>query len=243
MIKCILIDIEGTTTSLDFVNNFLFKYAHDHLAEFVEHQAGDDIVENCISEARQTIIEEDYQGNDDNEKDQLSPTRENAVDKLLYWIETGRKHPALSKLQDYLWQRAYYEGKFKGHMYEDVPLILEKWHNEGKKLVLFSSVPVNEQKLIFGFSDFGDLTRYFDYFFDLAIGGKREAKTYKKILQQIGAEPKETLYISAIEEELDAAKTTGLQTLQMLRGSEKLSQKHPKANDFPEADEKMKNFD
>jgi enolase-phosphatase E1 len=242
MIKCIITNIEGTTTSKDFIHHVLFKYAHDHIAEFVEHQAGDDIVESCIAEAIQTIIEEDKQGNDDNEKDQLEPTRENAVDKLLFWIETDRNHPALKKLQEYIRERGFHEGKFKGHIYEDVPLVLEKWQKEGIKLGLFSSGSVKTQKLIFGFSESGDLTKYFDFYFDTETGPKKEVDSYRNIQQQVGAETQEILFISDLEVELDAAKNAGLQSIQIVRGETKPSQKHPKANDFPEVDEKMKYF-
>ena len=36
MIKAILLDIEGTTTPIDFVHKTLFPYAKDRIGEFVE---------------------------------------------------------------------------------------------------------------------------------------------------------------------------------------------------------------
>ena len=41
MIKAIVTDIEGTTSSLSFVKDVLFPYAREHLAEFVRAQAQD----------------------------------------------------------------------------------------------------------------------------------------------------------------------------------------------------------
>lgn len=54
MIKTILLDIEGTTTSISFVNDVLFPYAKSHLAEFIENNIASDKVIECLDETKKT---------------------------------------------------------------------------------------------------------------------------------------------------------------------------------------------
>ncbi|RXK54263.1 acireductone synthase, partial [Stenotrophomonas sp. MA5] len=72
------------------------------------------------------------------------------------------------------------------------------------------SVPA--QKLFFGFSDAGDLSPLVSGWFDTEIGGKREADSYRRIVQSIGVPAGEILFLSDVVEELDAAREAGLQT-------------------------------
>lgn len=41
MIRVVLTDIEGTTSSISFVHDVLFPYASEHLADFVRAQHAD----------------------------------------------------------------------------------------------------------------------------------------------------------------------------------------------------------
>ena len=44
--QVILLDVEGTTSSIDFVYDVLFGYAKEHVAAFLQsHSADDDICE------------------------------------------------------------------------------------------------------------------------------------------------------------------------------------------------------
>ena len=85
------------------------------------------------------------------------------------------------------------------------------------RILIFSSDSVPAQELIFGFSVAGDLTPYFSAYFDTKTGGKREAATYTKIAESMQVAPNEILFLSDIKEELEAAKASGLQTIQLLR--------------------------
>ena len=52
MIKTIVTDIEGTTSSLSFVKDVLFPYSQKHMAEFVRIHAQDPAVRRELDEVR-----------------------------------------------------------------------------------------------------------------------------------------------------------------------------------------------
>jgi enolase-phosphatase E1 len=94
---------------------------------------------------------------------------------------------------------------------------LQYWKSKGFDLGVFSSGSVPAQKLIFGYSESGDLTPYFSAYFDTKTGGKRETETYTKIAEILKKAPNEILFLSDIIEELEAAKEAQFQTIQLVR--------------------------
>lgn len=203
MIKAILTDIEGTTSSIDFVHQTLFPYAKAHLRKFLRDHAGDDAVQRELAEIERV------------ENRDLS--LDEAADVLERWIVEDKKITPLKSLQGMVWRVGYERGELKGHVYPDTPHALRQWQAQGLRLYVYSSGSVDAQKLIFGHTDFGDLTLLFSGYFDTRIGGKREAASYREILKQIGVSGEEALFLSDIGEELDAARAAGLHTCQLVR--------------------------
>lgn len=203
MIKAIVTDIEGTTSSIDFVHQSLFPYAKQHMRAFLRAQAGNDQVQRLLAEVEQI------------ENRDLSLA--DAADVLESWIAEDRKLTPLKALQGMIWRQGYEAGELKGHVYADTPEALRRWHGEGRKLYVYSSGSEEAQRLIFGHSDAGDLTPLFSGYFDTRIGGKREETSYRNILQAIGLPGAEVLFLSDIAEELDAAQAAGMKTCQLVR--------------------------
>ncbi len=218
-IRAIVTDIEGTTSSIDFVHQSLFPYAKAHLREYLQAHAHDTAVAQSLAQVAQL------------EQRALTPDR--AADVLERWIDEDRKATPLKTLQGLIWAQGYAAGELRGHVYADTPESLRRWHARGVKLYVYSSGSVAAQKLIFGHSDGGDLTPLFAGYFDTNIGGKREAKSYLAILGAIEMPGAGTLFLSDIGEELDAAREAGLQTCQLLRDDKaKPTAAHPQAKDF-----------
>src|SRR5206468_4157307 len=103
------------------------------------------------------------------------------------------------------------------HVYEDAARQLQTWKAAGLRLYAFNSGSVQAQKLIFGYSERGDLTPLFAGYFDTTVGHKRETSAYQTIAQQIGLPASEILFLSDVKEELDAARAAGMQTVQLVR--------------------------
>ena len=197
-IKAILTDIEGTTSSISFVKDVLFPYARRELPRFVREHGHEPDVRHWLDVVAtehgaicdDAVIAETLQG----------------------WIDQDRKHTALKALQGMLWDSGYRNGDYTAHLYPEVADVLRGWQASGLPLYVYSSGSVPAQKLFFGFSDAGDLSPLVSGWFDTEVGGKREADSYRRIVQAIGVPAGEILFLSDVVEELDAAREAGLQT-------------------------------
>lgn len=89
-----------------------------------------------------------------------------------------------------------------------------------RALYVFSSGSVQAQRLLFGYSNAGDLTPLFSGYFDTRIGAKREPHAYKRIAEQLALAPEHFLFLSDIKEALDAARSAGMQTAWLVREDE-----------------------
>jgi enolase-phosphatase E1 len=220
MIKAILTDIEGTTSSLSFVKDVLFPYARQRMASFVRAHASEPAVRAQLDEVRKLAG--------------AALTDDQVIAQLISWIDEDKKITPLKALQGMIWEEGYRARDFTGHVYEDAARSLKKWKDGGTlKLYVFSSGSVQAQKLIFGYSDFGDLTPLFSGYFDTTIGNKRDPDAYRKIAQEIKLPPSEILFLSDIKEELDAARAAGMRTTHLIRDGVPLpSATHPQARSF-----------
>ena len=199
MIRAILTEIEGTTSSISFVKDVLFPYARRALPGFVATHHDDPEVRRWLdvvaiehgSICSDAVIVETLQG----------------------WIDLDRKHTALKALQGMIWKAGYHDADFTAHIYPDAAPALRTWHAAGLPLYVYSSGSVPAQQLFFGHSDAGDLTPLISGWFDTEVGGKREAASYARIATDIGLPPANLLFLSDVVEELDAARDAGLQTV------------------------------
>lgn len=203
MIKAIVTDIEGTTTSLSFVKDVLFPYARSHLADFVRSHADESPVNSLLEEACQIVG--------------TALNTEQLITQLINWIDEDKKVTPLKSLQGLIWETGYSQGDFAGHLYSDAAENLKKWHSQGLDLYIYSSGSVTAQKLLFAHTEFGDLTPLFSGYFDTHVGGKQQPTSYQHIAEDIGLPANQLLFLSDITEELNAAKAAGFTTIQLIR--------------------------
>lgn len=222
MIGAIVTDIEGTTSSLSFVKDVLFPYARNHLADYVHAHATEPAVAEQLETVRRTL------GG--------TPSLQQVIDQLLQWVDEDRKETPLKALQGMVWEAGYRNGSFKGHVYEDAVHRLLDWHGAGLRLYVYSSGSVQAQKLLFAHTEFGDLTHLFSGYFDTNVGGKRDSASYSAIADAIDLAPEAILFLSDIVAELDAARSAGMQTVQLVRDGDPAGDDagHPQVRDFSE---------
>ena len=224
MIKALVTDIEGTTSSLSFVKDVLFPYARAHLATFVRDHAQDAGVALQLDAVRR-------------EAGDPSMSQDAVIDQLIAWIDQDRKITPLKALQGMIWENGYRNGDFQGHIYADAEQTLRDWHTRGLALYVYSSGSVQAQKLLFAHTGFGDLTPLFDGYFDTTVGGKQESGSYRAIAAAIGVAPAEILFLSDIQAELDAAAAAGCRTVWLVRDDSPDPQAaHHQVRDFREID-------
>ena len=200
-------DIEGTTSSISFVKDVLFPYFLLNI---------DDI--NKLSNIKEVkyafgqvlrIVKRD--------ENRDITTSEEVILELKKWCVQDLKITPLKTLQGILWQKGYQNGELLGHVYDDVPVMLENWNLLGKKMGIFSSGSVNAQKLLFSHSVKGNLSTYFSNYFDTNIGSKRDSDTYSLITKQLALPSNRILFLSDVIEELAAADMAGMKTIQITR--------------------------
>lgn len=228
--RAILLDVEGTTTPLRFVHDVLFPYSRARMADFLRAHAGDprvlaDVVALRAERERDAaagkappVWGEDALGS--------------AADYARWLIDQDRKVTALKSLQGRIWEEGYASGALRGQVYPDVPPAFERWKRAGKTLAIFSSGSVLAQRLLFRYSEAGDLERWLSAHFDTTTGPKTEASSYSSIAGALGLGPPEVLFLSDVVAELDAARAAGMATTLVARESEPPSTGHEVLRDF-----------
>jgi enolase-phosphatase E1 len=203
--KSILLDIEGTTTPIDFVHQVLFPFARTRTAAYVATN-----FESLGPEIEQLRIEHEK---DLGYTDHLDPVSTKSVAKYLaFLIDVDRKSTPLKSIQGKIWKEGYESGELRSIVFDDVPRAFERWNDTGMTIAIFSSGSVLAQQLLFRYTDHGDLTAFISSYFDTNIGPKRDPKSYEVIAAEVDCSPGEILFVSDITSELDAARDAGLST-------------------------------
>lgn len=233
----ILLDIEGTTTPVEFVYEVLFPFARLHVGEFLQQRYQSDAVRADINALKAELRADAESGHgppdwraDSDESEAESATR------YVYWLmDQDRKSSALKSLQGKIWEGGYMSGRLRGQVYPDVLPAFARWRGQGRAIHIFSSGSVLAQKLLFAHTTEGDLTNHIGGYFDIiTAGAKTSAASYKSISTKIGSHASEVLFVSDVAAELDAARDAGMQTLLCVRSGspEPLTHTHTPVHTF-----------
>lgn len=233
-IRAVLLDIEGTTSSISFVYDVMFPFARREMESYLnQHWDTEDLAKTRESMAHDaghasfaawSVAASDRQS-------QIALVHDEAI-RLM---DDDVKATGLKQLQGLVWRSGFASGELQAHVYDDVPPALEAWHHAGLDVRIFSSGSVQAQKLFFGHTIRGDLLQYFCCHYDTTTGPKQEPSSYEVIAADFGLAPAEILFISDIVAELDAARGAGLQTVLCVRPGNPAIQSycdHTQINDF-----------
>ncbi len=237
LVRALLLDIEGTTTPVDFVSRTLFPYARRRTEEFLLRHGGEPSVRADIAGLRKQHdadaaekLEPPPWADDSAQAELSSATR------YAQWLmDRDSKCTALKSLQGRIWQEGYRKGKLHGEVFPDVPPAFARW-SQGKRISIFSSGSALAQKLLFSTTTAGDLTRFIHAYFDTTTGPKGEARSYLQIASSLGFTPPQIVFISDVVKELDAARNTGMQTALCVRAEppKESERKHRMIRSFDE---------
>ncbi len=218
----LLLDIEGTISSLSYVKEVMFPYSKSKLKSFLKENAQKEEIRSLLKRLE--------------EKVGRSLSVEEAAEIFEDWIEKDLKEPILKELQGHIWEIGFKSGELMGHIYEDAYEKIREWRSKGYKIYIYSSGSVKAQKLFFGNTKYGDLTKLFDGFFDTSIGSKREKDSYIAIAKTLGLKPEDFLFLSDVEEELDSASLAGMKTIKVDRYNSGDVSKHRVVKSFFEVE-------
>jgi len=238
-IRCFLLDIEGTVTSLSFVHDILFPYARIRVREFLKRNL------------EQEAVKPDISGLQDEHAADLSAGRNppalragkgveqvESLTAYVHWLmDQDRKSTALKSLQGKIWKEGYERGDLRAEVFSDVLPAFQRWRKAGAEIAIFSSGSVLAQKMLFAHATAGDLTGHIAAWFDTNIGPKLDSKSYEKIATQLKLNPCEILFVSDSVDELNAAQSSSMQTCFSVRPGNKVEERavsHQRIESFDE---------
>jgi enolase-phosphatase E1 len=194
-VRALVVDIEGTTSSIAFVKEQLYPYARKHIPGYVQEHAT--AIQDVLDEVRRI-----------DENAALDIPQLIAV--LLRWMDDDRKFTPLKALQGLVWQNGFDSGALCAPIYEDALRALRRWREQGLKLYIYSSGSVKAQQLLFAHTEQGDLTPLFSGYFDTTTGSKLEADSFRSIARSIALPAKAILFLSDHIGEIEAARAAGM---------------------------------
>ncbi|KAG5546213.1 hypothetical protein RHGRI_018407 [Rhododendron griersonianum] len=254
--RCIVLDIEGTTTPISFVTDILFPYARENVGRHLDLTYDSTETQDDIKLLQSQVHDDLQQGiagavpipSNDAGKEELIAA---LVANVQAMIRADRKITALKQLQvrtmklvvkmpslnlaadilriqGHIWRTGFQNNEIEGVVFDDVPEALENWHASGVKVYIYSSGSRLAQRLIFGNTNYGDLRKYLCGFFDTRVGNKKETSSYVEISESLGVDkPSEILFVSDVYQEAIAAKAAGLEVIISVRpGNGPLPENH-----------------
>jgi len=214
-VRVVLLDIEGTTTPIDFVYKTLFPYANRKVESFLH--------EHFAEEAARSLIRDLKAQHDTDASRGLQPPAwrpgdseaeiGSAVEYVRWLIARDSKCTPLKSLQGKIWQEGFDSGELHGEVYADVPPAFARWWRQGRKICIYSSGSVLAQRLLFRTVQSGDLTPLIAAYFDTQTGVKTAPESYEKIAAALAHAAGEILFVSDAVKEIAAAKASGMHAL------------------------------
>src|SRR5208282_1635918 len=120
--QAILLDIEGTISSLPHVLTTHYPYTRRHIADYLVAHGDEVAVRKALEETQA-----------------LAGPRVAPLDALYRWIDEDAKAPPLKFLQGLVWVEGYRTSELVGHIYPDALEALRRWREEGLPAHIFSS--------------------------------------------------------------------------------------------------------
>ena len=206
----ILLDVEGTTSSISFVYDVLFEHAKRHVADFLAARRDDPAGRSAAAgiAAAAGLPAADLDG-----PEGLTRVALAAIDLM----NRDVKETSLKTIQGMIWRGGYESGEIVAHVFDDVPPALAQWADGGLDVRIYSSGSIEAQRLFFRHTARGDLTPHLRGHYDTTTGPKRAAASYTAIAADMGLEPRQILFVSDVGPELDAARQAGMATALAVR--------------------------
>ena len=209
-VRGVLLDIEGTTSSIRFVHDEMFPYARRGLRPYLAERWGGRALERGLDVIARDAGHPSLAGwcaglSDDASRDRVAAHVERLMD-------ADSKATGLKALQGLIWESGFRGGALRAHLYEDVEPALRAWALAGIDVRIYSSGSVQTQRLFFAHTIAGDLSPLLRGHFDTTTGAKKAPESYTTIAAAYDLPPTQLLFISDVADELDAAQRAGFRT-------------------------------
>ncbi len=210
----VLLDIEGTTSSISFVHDVMFPFARNNCRSFLASAWETVEVQACLPLLCQDLERpscEDWLGGD------VLEQQETVFRGVQQLMDADVKATGLKQLQGLIWKDGFQSGELVAHLFDDVAPAIQQWLKAGLDVRIYSSGSIQAQQLFFGHTIAGDLLDCFNGHYDTTTGPKKETESYRLIAADFGIPPKEIVFLSDVPQELAAAAAAGMQTVLSVR--------------------------
>ena len=207
----ILLDIEGTTSSVSFVYDVMFPFVRRELDEYLHaNWSSATLNEVCDLIAKDAGYESfiAWCGNET----EVGKPQQLLREEVFRLMDGDVKATGLKTLQGLIWRSGFESGEMRAHIYDDVLPAIQAWNDVGCDVRIFSSGSIAAQKLFFGHTVVGNMLHLFRGHYDTTVGPKKEAASYRAIAKDFGLPATQILFLSDVPAELEAAHAAGLQT-------------------------------
>lgn len=191
----VVLDIEGTVSSLSYVQDSLFPYSLARIADWVRRDTPQ--IRLIAGQVRQLA-------------GKPAAGLEEISEILCRWVHEDVKAAPLKQLQGLIWAAGFAAGELTAHVYDDVPAALREWSAHGQRLYIYSSGSVLAQRAFLRGTQHGNLLPFFSGHFDTDNAGpKKEPGSYVAIAAALRLPADRLTFYSDSRDELDAAAGSG----------------------------------
>lgn len=212
--KGVLLDIEGTTSSISFVYDVMFPYVRENMDAYLSQNWDSPALQKCLPTLANDVGKQDVatwlSGSASENQTAVSQA-------AIGLMDADVKATGLKELQGLIWKSGFHSGQMVAHLFDDVADCIKSWKANQLDVRIYSSGSIAAQKLFFGHTVAGDLLDQFSGHYDTTTGNKRDKSSYTKIADEYGLQASEILFVSDVVEELEAAAAAGMQTVLSVR--------------------------
>lgn len=181
----ILLDIEGTTSSISFVYDVMFPYVRENVANFLDSDWDDPAVQDCLPLLAGDLKKESpesWLG-----EFPIDQQKQAIVQAVTGLMDADVKATGLKQIQGLIWKNGFHRGQLVAHLFDDVADAVRQWTRSGVDVRIYSSGSIQAQKLFFGHTVAGDLLNLLNGHYDTTTGPKKQPRAIGKSPRSIPA--------------------------------------------------------
>lgn len=217
--RAILLDIEGTTSSMQFYPSMVAPYIRNNTETYLKTHWNDEHIRAIIRDLRlQALQHPEMPKILDSKEGTMAQIQQSAINHIELLYKSNTTTIALLYYQMYVWLDGQLKGQIKTHMFSDVPPSLFRWkYDEKIPIYIYSSARADVQMLMFSCTEYGGMLNLIEGHFDSKIGQKTSPDTYHRIAQSIQTPPQNIIFLTDDLKEAKPAKNVGLKVILVKR--------------------------
>lgn len=209
--KAILFDITGTVAKTTFIDMVLLpyvqKYCRNYFAENWNRKSAQSDINNLREQAKQDPEAPKIPDAGASKEDIIKACGE-YVD---YCFAKKIENKGILLLRFHMWFDGYQQNRLETPVYSDVAVQIQKWRSDlNIKLYVVSNGWAEATKCFLSKTNHGDMNLMIEKHFDTSIGPLNDSATFQKLVEQIGEQANDILFLTKSAEEANVAKSVGI---------------------------------